>query len=198
MGVVGSRRSGRGRRVLRVHGPLTFDLKREILFFWLFVPVLCEAGIVLAALKDATRRLRRWPRERARPSLTAATRLAWGCSGRDEKTALQPNQKTGVAAEARRTTHALQTADIFTRHRHWQRRAGSTAEVSAFCACAAICSGRSAADVTQGRSGKLSHEVVPSSDVLAIAMVFLTSFFLTASADNSNRLRGKSSGASPA
>jgi len=71
-----------------------------------------------AALKDAARRLRRWPREAARPSLTAAPRLALGCSGRDEKTALQPNQKTGLTMEPRRTTHALQKADIFTRHRH--------------------------------------------------------------------------------
>ena len=71
-----------------------------------------------ATLKDAARRLRRWPRETARPSLTAPTRLAFWCSGRDEKTALQPNQKTGLAAEKRRTTHALQKADIFTRHRH--------------------------------------------------------------------------------
>ena len=70
------------------------------------------------ALKDATRRLRRWPRRSARPSLTAAVRLALGCSGRDEKTAFQPNQKTGLAAEAMRTTHPLQKADIFTRHRH--------------------------------------------------------------------------------
>lgn len=71
-----------------------------------------------AALKDAARRQRRWPRERARPSLTAAARLAVGCSGRDGKTALQPNQKTAVTRERRRTTHALQKADIFTRHRH--------------------------------------------------------------------------------
>jgi len=70
-----------------------------------------------AALKDATRRLRRWPRERARLSLTAVPRLAFGCSGRDEKTALQPNQKTELALEGRRTTHALQKADIFTRYR---------------------------------------------------------------------------------
>jgi hypothetical protein len=73
------------------------------------------------ALKDATRRLRRWPRGSARPSLTAAVRLALGCSGRDEKTAFQPNQKTGLAAEAMRTTHALQKADIFTRHRQLGR-----------------------------------------------------------------------------
>jgi hypothetical protein len=67
------------------------------------------------------RRLRRWPRGSARPSLTAAVRLALGCSGRDEKTAFQPNQKTGLAAEAMRTTHALQKADIFTRHRQLGR-----------------------------------------------------------------------------
>ena len=72
-----------------------------------------------AALKDAKRRLRRWPRERTRPSLTAAPRLAFGCSGRDEKTALQPNQKTERALEGSRTTHALQKADIFTWHRHY-------------------------------------------------------------------------------
>ena len=69
------------------------------------------------ALKDAARRLRRWPREGARPSLTAVPRLAFGCSGRDGKTALQPNQKTGLAMIGPRTTHALQKADIFTRHR---------------------------------------------------------------------------------
>ena len=69
------------------------------------------------ALKDAARRLRRWPREGARPSLTAVPRLAFGCSGRDGKTALQPNQKTAVTVGDRRTTDALQRADIFTRHR---------------------------------------------------------------------------------
>ena len=71
-----------------------------------------------AALKDAARRQRRWPRQAARPSLTAAACLAWGYSGRDEKTALQPNQKTGFLAGRRRTTHALLTADLFTRHQH--------------------------------------------------------------------------------
>ena len=70
-----------------------------------------------AALKDAAHRLRRWPREGASPSLTAAPRLAFGCSGRDGKTAFQPNQKTGLAMGGRRTTHALQRADIFTRQR---------------------------------------------------------------------------------
>ena len=39
-------------------------------------------------------------------------------SGRDGKTALQPNQKTVTAEVWGRTTHALQKADIFTRHRH--------------------------------------------------------------------------------
>ena len=86
----------------------------------------CLEAKATNALKDATRRLRRWPREAARPSLTAATRLAWGCSGRDEKTALQPNQKTGLPPAVGRTTHALQTADIFTRQRHRGRnRAGA-------------------------------------------------------------------------
>ena len=81
-------------------------------------PAVLSLASRTAALKDATRRLRRWPRGRARPSLTAAIRLARGCSGRDEKTVLQPNQKTGLAVPRRRTTHALQKADIFTRHRH--------------------------------------------------------------------------------
>jgi hypothetical protein len=35
-------------------------------------------------------------------------------SGRDGKTALQPNQKTGLVSAGRRTTNPLQTADIFT------------------------------------------------------------------------------------
>ena len=81
-------------------------------------PAVLSLASRVATLKDATRRLRRWPRERARPSLTAAPRLAFLCSGRGEKTALQPNQKTGLAVEDRRTTHALQKADIYTRHRH--------------------------------------------------------------------------------
>src|SRR5271168_1626290 len=80
-------------------------------------PTVLSLARRMAALKDAARRLRRWPREAARPSLTAAIRIALGCSGRDEKTALQPNQKTGLPVHARRTTHALQKADIFTRHR---------------------------------------------------------------------------------
>ena len=84
-------------------------------------PAVLSLASRAVALKDATRRLRRWPREGARPSLTAAVRLAFGCSGRDEKTALQPNQKTGLAVVGRRTTHALQKADIFTRHRHRRR-----------------------------------------------------------------------------
>jgi hypothetical protein len=73
----------------------------------------------MAALKDAARRLQRWPRKAARPPLTAAIRLAHRCSGRDEKTALQPNQKTRWPLAGSRTTHALQTADIFTWQRQW-------------------------------------------------------------------------------
>jgi len=89
-------------------------------------PAVLSLAMRVATLKDATRRLRRWPREVARPSLTASTRIAFGYSGRDEKTALQPNQKTRLAAEGRRTTHALQKADIFTRHRQPLRRRGAT------------------------------------------------------------------------
>ena len=85
-------------------------------------PAVLSLARRVAALKDAARRLRRWPRGRARPSLTAAARVAFWCSGRDEKTALQPNQKTGLAVEGRRTTHALQKADIFTRHRQVRSR----------------------------------------------------------------------------
>jgi hypothetical protein len=55
-----------------------------------------------------------------RPSLTAAPRGAWKCSGRDEKTTLPPNQKTMIEGTGSRTTHALQKPDIFTRHRHEQ------------------------------------------------------------------------------
>ena len=43
-------------------------------------------------------------------------------SGRDGKTALQPNQKTVTAEVWGRTTHALQKADIFTRHRQMMCR----------------------------------------------------------------------------
>jgi hypothetical protein len=85
-------------------------------------PVVPSLARRVAALKDAARRLRRWPREAARPSLTAATRLARGSSGRNEKTALQPNQKTRLPLAVGRTTHALQTADIFTRQRHASER----------------------------------------------------------------------------
>ena len=71
-----------------------------------------------AALKDAARRLRRWPRGRARPPLTAAPSTAEEYSGRDEKTAPQPNQKTVIRVSGRRTTHALQKTDMFMRHEH--------------------------------------------------------------------------------
>ena len=80
-------------------------------------PAILSLARQSAALKDASRRLRRWPRKEARPSLTASARLAFECSGRDGKTALQPNRKTGLTAACTRTTHALQKADIFTRHR---------------------------------------------------------------------------------
>lgn len=93
-------------------------------------PAVLSLARRMATLKGAARRLRRWPREGARPPLTAATRLALGWSGRDGKTALQPNQKTRFEPEDRRTTHALQTADIFTRHRHVRRYCIFTAPVS--------------------------------------------------------------------
>lgn len=58
----------------------------------------------LAALKDAARRARaRWPRQRARPSLTAASQPASEGSGRGGKTALQPNRKTSVEEGRGRT-----------------------------------------------------------------------------------------------
>ena len=92
-------------------------------------PAVPRVAARAAALKDAARRLRRWPRGRARPSLTAAARAAGIGSGRDGKTALQPNQKTGLAMIGPRTTHALQKADIFTRHRQfWD--ASASAEVT--------------------------------------------------------------------
>ena len=81
-------------------------------------PAVPSVARPMTALKDAERRLRRWPREETRPSLTAAIRLARGSSGRDGKTALQPNQKTGLPPTGKRTTHALQMADIFTWQRH--------------------------------------------------------------------------------
>ena len=79
-------------------------------------PALTRVAVGGAALKDATRRRWRWPRERTRPSLTTAPPTALRYSGRDEKTALQPNQKTVIAGGRRRTTHALQKADMFMRH----------------------------------------------------------------------------------
>ena len=91
-------------------------------------PAVLSVAERAAALKDASRRLRRWPREGARPPLTAAARLASEGSGRDGKTALQPNQKTGVMADHRRTTHALQKADMFTRHRHTASSPGVNAK----------------------------------------------------------------------
>jgi hypothetical protein len=79
------------------------------------------AVLTLASCSPSSRTLRAASGgglERTRPSLTAAPRDASRRSGRDEKTALQPNQKTRIERGRGRTTHALQTADIFTRHRH--------------------------------------------------------------------------------
>jgi len=66
------------------------------------------------ALKDAARRQRRWPRQAARPSLTAAAYLAWRSSGRDEKTALQPNQET-----LSEVGEPLRNPPILMRQRRW-------------------------------------------------------------------------------
>jgi hypothetical protein len=57
-----------------------------------------------------------------RPSLTQAARVAAKVSGRDGKTALQPNQKTTFTTSPSRTTHALHPADICTRYRRRGRR----------------------------------------------------------------------------
>ena len=51
---------------------------------------------------------------RTRPSLTAAAPAAWECSGRDEKTAPQPNQKTSIVAAGWRTLQRPRTAGIYT------------------------------------------------------------------------------------
>ena len=50
---------------------------------------------------------------RTRPSLTAAASVVWECSGRDEKTAPQPNQKTTILVAGRRTLRRPGTAGIF-------------------------------------------------------------------------------------
>jgi hypothetical protein len=80
-------------------------------------PAVLRLAMRATALKDAARHLRRWPHGRARPSLTASTHIAFCCSGRDGKTALQPNRKTAMVGGRWRTTHALQKADMFTRFR---------------------------------------------------------------------------------
>jgi len=67
----------------------------------------------LAALKDASRRARaRWPREGARPSLTAANQPASEVSGRGRKTALQPNRKTRLQQGSGRIISVPQDRDI--------------------------------------------------------------------------------------
>jgi hypothetical protein len=67
---------------------------------------------------------RHFPHHRlVRPvELNLAADAAEGTSGRDGKTARQPNQKTMATASGRRTTHALQKADKFMRHEHCCRR----------------------------------------------------------------------------
>src|ERR1700741_842909 len=46
-----------------------------------WAPTAHDAAVVLAAVKDAARRRRRWPE--AGPSFTATARAGWGCAGRD-------------------------------------------------------------------------------------------------------------------
>ena len=46
-----------------------------------WAPTAHDAAVVLAAVKDAARRRRRWPEDG--PSLTATARASWGCAGRD-------------------------------------------------------------------------------------------------------------------
>ena len=68
------------------------------------VPTTLERDTVLAAVKDASRRLRRWP----------AAILDRGCArrhsataGRDEETALQSNQETDQERLRRLPSHSL-------------------------------------------------------------------------------------------
>ena len=77
-----------------------------------------RALMSLAADLPASSTLRaasRWP---FGPCLTPVAPAAIVTSGRDGKTPLKPNRKTDFRLTVRRTDHALQTADIFTRHRH--------------------------------------------------------------------------------
>ena len=46
-----------------------------------WAPTAHHAAVVLAAVKDAARRRRRWPEDG--PSLTATARTGWRCAGRD-------------------------------------------------------------------------------------------------------------------
>ena len=62
-----------------------------------------ERCAVLAAVKTAKRRLRRWPR----PVLTAAPRGAVGRAGRDEETALQPNKETLISKKGLAKSSAI-------------------------------------------------------------------------------------------
>ena len=49
--------------------------------------------------------------------MTAATSAAWQCSGRDEKTAPRPNQKTSIVSARWRTLQRPRTARIITSYR---------------------------------------------------------------------------------
>jgi hypothetical protein len=80
------------------------------------------ASSSLAACSPASRALRAAQGNGLRPRLTQAPRAGVETSGRDKKTALQPNQKTMFVRQPIRTYHALHTADISTPHR--QRESG--------------------------------------------------------------------------
>ena len=59
-------------------------------------PTQPQRGAVLAAVKTAARRLRRWPRTSPGPVLTAAARAALWMPGRDGETVLfGSNKETG-------------------------------------------------------------------------------------------------------
>ena len=82
--------------------------------------VLAQGKVRCSPSSPCARRRRRCAWLRVAPLLPSPPLRAapTSRSGRDEKTALQPNQKTMAGAiTPERTTHALQKADIFTRHR---------------------------------------------------------------------------------
>jgi hypothetical protein len=84
---------------------------------WYFDPAPARPAVPrLAAGAPPSRTLRaaqvRGGLKRTRPSLTAATSFAWQCSGRDEKTAPQPNQKTSIVPTGWRAPRRPGTAGV--------------------------------------------------------------------------------------